>query len=398
MEKRITSVQWSATGLPAGLSFNTATGTFSGTPESAGEYNVPVTVRTNYGENTKNVLISVEEAATAYPVYALGSSAATWSGNAEAYENGFRKLNIPNAYKLQSMYQGFAAKTSSSGDWYLGSSLSDGKVYAATGENFTTPKKYPVEGIAEMISAYDTSNNVYFAYNKKDGSGTYRYKNGSKVSTGTTQMLKLSEDFTADNYAFLHLYNNKLCVSFSSSILSYDGAIEDVKKIGGVAISGRSPDILILKKDGELLTVKSTNTYSFASIFQPFQNENGEVKGVKNFWLSDWWSTLFVLFSDNALYARGSNYNCDTGLSADTTVSPSYLLKVGNFNVKKICQPFLLTEDGKLYHTGNLSSSHRMYVEGIGSHSEFTQIFPEYTFDDIAFPYGAHTLVVTIKD
>ena len=37
-------------------------------------------------------------------------------------------------------------------------------------------------------------------------------------------------------------------------------------------------------------------------------------------------------------------------------------------------------------------------AKGIGSHSEFTQIFPEYTFDDIAFPYGAHTLVVTIKD
>ena len=66
MEKKITSVLWSASNVPAGLSFNTASGTFSGTPTTAGDYTVPVTVRTNYGEDTKNVKISVVEAALSY--------------------------------------------------------------------------------------------------------------------------------------------------------------------------------------------------------------------------------------------------------------------------------------------------------------------------------------------
>lgn len=68
MPKNITSVVWSASNLPSGLSFDTATGTFSGTPTTAGEYTVPVTVRTNYGEDTKNVVISVKNN---YPVIVL---------------------------------------------------------------------------------------------------------------------------------------------------------------------------------------------------------------------------------------------------------------------------------------------------------------------------------------
>ena len=61
MPKNITSVVWSASNLPSGLSFDTATGTFSGTPTVAGEYTVPVTVRTNYGEDTKDVVINVKK-------------------------------------------------------------------------------------------------------------------------------------------------------------------------------------------------------------------------------------------------------------------------------------------------------------------------------------------------
>ena len=66
MEKKITSVLWSASNVPAGLSFNTASGTFSGTPTTEGDYTVPVTVKTNYGQDTKNVKISVAEAALSY--------------------------------------------------------------------------------------------------------------------------------------------------------------------------------------------------------------------------------------------------------------------------------------------------------------------------------------------
>ena len=61
MPKNITRVRWSASSLPWGVSFDEQTGTFSGTPDTAGEYTVPVTVETNYGKDTKDVLITVAE-------------------------------------------------------------------------------------------------------------------------------------------------------------------------------------------------------------------------------------------------------------------------------------------------------------------------------------------------
>ena len=61
MGKKITSVLWSASNLPSGLSFNTASGTFSGTPTTTGDYTVPVTVTTNYGTDTKNVRVAIFE-------------------------------------------------------------------------------------------------------------------------------------------------------------------------------------------------------------------------------------------------------------------------------------------------------------------------------------------------
>ena len=60
MPKKVTKVKWSASELPWGVSFNEATGTFSGIPEDFGEYIVPVTVQTNYGKDSKNVLMNVK--------------------------------------------------------------------------------------------------------------------------------------------------------------------------------------------------------------------------------------------------------------------------------------------------------------------------------------------------
>ena len=114
MSPQITRVRWSASSIPWGLKFNEQTGTFSGVPEDVGEYSVPVTVETNWGKDTKHVIIKVNKA---YPVYAVGNMAETWSENAEADENGFRKLNMPNAIKLLNHYNGFGAKVSG-GDYY----------------------------------------------------------------------------------------------------------------------------------------------------------------------------------------------------------------------------------------------------------------------------------------
>ena len=61
MPKNITSVEWQALYIPPGLAFDQATGTFTGAPGEAGDFTVPVTVTTNYGTDTKNVLVKVDE-------------------------------------------------------------------------------------------------------------------------------------------------------------------------------------------------------------------------------------------------------------------------------------------------------------------------------------------------
>ena len=76
MPKNITSVTWSATGLPAGLSINSATGVISGTPtvqpnENPG-YPAMITVATNYGTDTKQITIKVAIPDTWRPLINLG--------------------------------------------------------------------------------------------------------------------------------------------------------------------------------------------------------------------------------------------------------------------------------------------------------------------------------------
>ena len=57
---KITSVKWEATGLPAGLSINADTGVISGTPTvEPGNYTATVKVTTNYGSDSKTIMIVV---------------------------------------------------------------------------------------------------------------------------------------------------------------------------------------------------------------------------------------------------------------------------------------------------------------------------------------------------
>ena len=60
MPKNITSVNWTATNLPSGLSIGQSTGKISGTPNvQPGDYTASVTVTTNYGTDTENIKIKV---------------------------------------------------------------------------------------------------------------------------------------------------------------------------------------------------------------------------------------------------------------------------------------------------------------------------------------------------
>ena len=73
MAKNITSVTWSATNLPSGLSINASTGVISGTPGvQPGDYTATITVVTNYGTDTKQITIKVAVPQAWLPIITAG--------------------------------------------------------------------------------------------------------------------------------------------------------------------------------------------------------------------------------------------------------------------------------------------------------------------------------------
>ncbi len=74
MAKNITSVVWSATGLPAGLTINKDTGVISGTPAVQPPATITATVKvvTNYGEDSKTITIKIDIPQTWKPIIDAG--------------------------------------------------------------------------------------------------------------------------------------------------------------------------------------------------------------------------------------------------------------------------------------------------------------------------------------
>ena len=104
-----------------------------------------------YGENAKDIKISVAEGVKAYPVYAIGSYAAKWSSNAEADENGFRKLEIPKAYQLCQHYLGFGAKTSGDKYYYCGIKGVSSDLGILASANHTCLKNFSTTNTPEVL-------------------------------------------------------------------------------------------------------------------------------------------------------------------------------------------------------------------------------------------------------
>ena len=76
MAKNITSVTWSADGLPAGLSINPSTGVISGTPtvQPPATITANITVTTNYGTDTKPITITVKVPDAWLPIITPGQT------------------------------------------------------------------------------------------------------------------------------------------------------------------------------------------------------------------------------------------------------------------------------------------------------------------------------------
>ncbi|MBQ7220793.1 MAG: putative Ig domain-containing protein [Synergistaceae bacterium] len=401
--KQITSVVWSCGALPAGVSFNTATGTFSGTPEVEGEYIVPVTVTTNYGTDMKNVTLSVaepevEEDGEYGPVYAIGTKAKTWSGNAEADADGFRKLNMPDACRLVKLCTGFAAKTDSL-QWYVcgttihGSSSAHPKPYGVTGLSPSVPVQFPVEDVVDMSSGWyrvtsSVSGSYYFAYLTSDHvSHVVLLMTANSAITSVGNIKKLSSGYgagvmTIDNTGATRYENatvrGQLAVGVSPS---------QVKKLLATGMYSKPRMPTYITTSGYLYKGAERVDFGGGKIRNIWGYPHGEKQH------------LFAVTEDNQLYAMGENTYHSLGL--DGTETRTELELVGEWDVKTIAQgstmdTFLLTNDGKLYHSGAAMSVYDI-SKIVSTHESFTHIYPDKRFIDIAM-YSSTTLVAILKE
>ena len=398
MPRNIWRVQWSASGLPFGIKFDEDNGTFSGTPDEAGMYLVPVQVRTNYGTSpVENVTIAVEDHPR--PAYAIGSKAEQWSESASPDADGFRKLNIPDVNRLTALWYGFGARTLQ-GDWYvagMGGDLFAAKNSQGACKSFSDvypdfkagskPVQFPVNGVLEMSAGIGHSSTVEVGY--RTSSDEFYYSASTPTGTSLTKhyyclpnVKKLQEDYCT---GLIGLNTERAFVGYSLGpwYLATSGA---VKKIGVIDSSNTSQYCYCLMMDGRLYQYQAQNV-------DQIRPEYGDIR---NFWFIKGTSTLrFIQTYDNKLYAMGDNrYGSLLGLPEAKLYNDFEL--VGYYSVKKITSTggatFLLADNGRLYHSGKA-------VSGItDQHTTFTQIFPNKVFQDVIACPSQKTLIVTFKE
>ena len=94
---------------------------------------------------------------------------------------------------------------------------------------------------------------------------------------------------------------------------------------------------------------------------------------------------------DGKLYAMGDNSSYVLGLPELKTYTE--FTEVGDYQVKKIDHYFMLTMDGKLYHSGyGLTNITGIHTGG------YAQIFTELKFKDISYDTSSQTLVVLLDE
>ena len=448
MPKIITSVNWSAQNVPSGLSFDPQTGSFSGTPVGTGEYTIPVTVQTNYGKDTKDVILDIVHT---YPVYVIGTQAETWSEGAEVDEYGFRQLNMPEVYKLEQHPLGFGAKTAS-GEYYACgvSGIANSKqtdstknIVIKTVPGLISPAAFTLDSrdsskkIDKVVflrpfyyhkwSAGTSPNSFDIIYTKDtvlyilrftDGTFSYRenyiatyYKNnGSSASYGhptpllnnsnlpSSRIYLMAEPVNNPNYPYSHgcsvtpfvarKNNGDLYIqylTYSNEDTSYEALGEKTLSCNPIKLfTGYS----VIPTYATLSHGDYGKSVYTAPLFQYLSEDKLLDNDPSNFTLGT--------IKDAWVYRRIAYVITEDNELYEGSISSKTLQWVlhGVFNIKKLeiyyeKAVFFLTKDGKLYHKGQALSLGELIID---EHTEFTQIFPECYFHD--FTFNGNTLTV----
>ena len=104
-----TPTSYTATGLPAGLSINTATGLISGTPTAAGVSNAVLTATNAAGSSIQTLTISI----TSVPVPLVTSSATATATVGSAFSYQITASNAPTSYSATGLPSGLTINTTS---------------------------------------------------------------------------------------------------------------------------------------------------------------------------------------------------------------------------------------------------------------------------------------------
>ena len=406
MSKIISYSNWNAKNIPHGISFDAASGVFSGSPNvEAGEYVVPVSVQTNYGYDAKNVTIVVEKNEN-YPVYAIGFMAKSWSNNAEPDENGLYPLNIPKAYELRAHHAGFTAYTSGGGVYDCGidrllSYMS--ATYYSTVESNNNPillsdsRSYETM-LARATSTYSGSNasnlqaDFWVILKNFDNKRVIADTSGRVYANGSTSPVyvntKIFSNLNIDNSNGIK-FPDYPKFSLTSKAFSNNGLFwltnngYSVGRLIFKQASGSSTNISYSVKfdDLDYRAIKI-----FDSTYCSFLSEELYLDGMPNLFtfgnIKDAWFMYkigYVLTQNNDLY----EYN-----------DGSWTL-LGNWPAKKIeILPYvnstylktalMLTENGELFYKGPALNS----LNGVcDAQDSFTRILPNCTIHDMTLCY-----------
>ena len=356
MPPRITEVQWGYSGrLPSGISFKEETGTFSGTPTKAGEYTIPVTVWTNYGEDTKDVKIVVTSPKKSYPVYNMTKSPTSGS-NWFKYDSN-SGLYVPLTTRLVSVPDGFGAVTE------------DGEVYFQGTYRFSETLfwggRYTSDGVfclgnnvmrilcGKTKGAY--SNVKYFGFYVCYPNASVEYTDHDML----TDVIMHDEDLAYMDLSvadFRLLRTDKETVMYFYSPQNAQLNVE-IRNIGYRAEKVFNPSSSIF-------------TYLSEDKYLDNNPNNFQYGKIRNAWVRK--SVAYVITEDNNLY----EYN---NISHDWILQGTYDVKKMEINVDG--NVFMLTNDGYLYHKGEAAPTLGFYFKQ--EHSNFTCVYEGYYFHDI---------------